>query len=210
MHDPRIVAFSNKVFTVWHVDPETDGSDDSCGWSAPKTSKEVRAKIKSEAAFEYDFYFGTEYQTISRMHTASCYEVIYAIWSQLGWRLYREHVTPQDLIEIASLASNPSDNLRSLVYAAKHDKEEFVRLWHLVHRCRSRVRRPWYRHPRWHLKHLRLQIHPWQRFKRWAFERCAGCRGRYRWGYSPTGSNGKTFHHDCFRARSAVGAGVYK
>ena len=54
MHDPMTVAFevkypwrdkssgTTKLFpkgyrrtfiTVWHVDPETDGSDDSCGWS---------------------------------------------------------------------------------------------------------------------------------------------------------------------------------
>lgn len=44
MHDPMTVAFEIKLpfrseknkykslITIWHVDPEKDGSDDSCGW----------------------------------------------------------------------------------------------------------------------------------------------------------------------------------
>ena len=33
----EFIAFA----TLWHKDPETDGSDDSCGWSTPKlTAKE--------------------------------------------------------------------------------------------------------------------------------------------------------------------------
>lgn len=30
MHDPMTVAFDLGVVTIWHVDPEKDGSDDSC------------------------------------------------------------------------------------------------------------------------------------------------------------------------------------
>lgn len=39
MHDPHTLAFSIKwpftdrlLLTIWHVDPEKDGSDDSCDW----------------------------------------------------------------------------------------------------------------------------------------------------------------------------------
>jgi len=56
MHDPHTVAFEihslikhkSKLFpegyrdvfiTVWHIDPETDGSDDSCGWTWPPLSE---------------------------------------------------------------------------------------------------------------------------------------------------------------------------
>lgn len=36
MHDPKTVAHEIRIknwhlVTIWHVDPETDGTDDSCG-----------------------------------------------------------------------------------------------------------------------------------------------------------------------------------
>jgi hypothetical protein len=45
--------------------------------------------------------------------------------------------------------------------------------------------RPWWRHPRFHLHHWKIQIHALQDFKRWAFSRCAGCGRRFSWGYAP-------------------------
>ena len=36
MHDPMTLAFQIECiggFEIWHCDPETDGSDDSCRWS---------------------------------------------------------------------------------------------------------------------------------------------------------------------------------
>ena len=56
MHDPMTVAFEirspikrkskfwpqgyrNSLITIWHVDPEKDGSDDSCGWCFPNLNK---------------------------------------------------------------------------------------------------------------------------------------------------------------------------
>lgn len=33
-----------------------------------------------------------------------------------------------------------------------------------------------------HVHHWRLQVHPWQHFRRWAFTRCAWCGGRSRRG----------------------------
>lgn len=62
MHDPMTVAheikspFSGKpdkfspkgrrntLVTIWHVDPERDGSDDSCGWAYVKLTKAQRER----------------------------------------------------------------------------------------------------------------------------------------------------------------------
>ena len=33
MHDPYTQITSNPLFTLWHVDPEKRGDDDSCDWS---------------------------------------------------------------------------------------------------------------------------------------------------------------------------------
>ena len=53
MHDPMTVcwriclpfgkSYEYPVLTVWHVDPEKDGSDDSCSWFLPKLSKKEQA-----------------------------------------------------------------------------------------------------------------------------------------------------------------------
>ena len=48
--------------------------------------------------------------------------------------------------------------------------------------------RPWWRHPRWHLRHWRLQVQAWSSFNRWAWSRCAGCGKRFPWGYAPISS----------------------
>ena len=49
--------------------------------------------------------------------------------------------------------------------------------------------RPWWQHPRFHLHHLRVQIHLTQKLKRWLFSRCAGCEQRFEWGYAPVSYN---------------------
>lgn len=73
MHDPMTVAhevkspikrktklfpegYRNTLVTIWHVDPETDGTDDSCGWfKRPRHgNKEHLEKIKREFEFDWD------------------------------------------------------------------------------------------------------------------------------------------------------------
>lgn len=58
MHDPMTVAhdirrpwkdkhgWRKPVLTIWHVDPEKDGSDDSCDWSGWRISKEVIDELR--------------------------------------------------------------------------------------------------------------------------------------------------------------------
>lgn len=67
MHDPMTVAFEIRqpwggktypmkdgstwhyrpaLITIWHVDPERDGSDDSCGWFRPPLTKKELAWAK--------------------------------------------------------------------------------------------------------------------------------------------------------------------
>ncbi len=40
------------LITIWHVDPERGGSDDSCGWSRPPLSATTREIVKSLAGDE--------------------------------------------------------------------------------------------------------------------------------------------------------------
>lgn len=70
MHDPKSVAFDiylgakkkkngryrNPFITIWHNDPETDGTDDSCGWFVRlrHTDKSIYEKIVKEFESEWD------------------------------------------------------------------------------------------------------------------------------------------------------------
>lgn len=47
MHDPMTVAFYFWSITIWHVDPEKDGIDDSCGWVFPHLTKKERAEAET-------------------------------------------------------------------------------------------------------------------------------------------------------------------
>lgn len=60
-----------------------------------------------------------------------------------------------------------------------------------------REEQPWYRHPRWHVHHWRLQVPFLQQLWRWLFVRCAKCRKGFRFGEGAIGSwSGKSIWHD--------------
>lgn len=168
MHDPLTVAFEirspikhitpmgyeyhNPIVTIWHRDPESDGTDDSCGWTWPKLSD-------------------------------------------------KEHALVDSCID------NENDNLRHWftdcdAYDAKMRIAQIFRV--LKHH-----QRPWWKHPRWHFRHWRFQVHPIQDLQRWLFSRCAKCGKRFAWGYAPIASGWNlpgprwfrgergVYHHEC-------------
>jgi hypothetical protein len=64
-----------------------------------------------------------------------------------------------------------------------------IRIWHVdpetdgTDRSCGRLSyvegRPWYKHPRWHVWHWKIQVPLLQDFQRWAWGRCAKCGGRF-------------------------------
>lgn len=171
MHDPQRVAheikspfrakpskfwpkgYRNSLITIWHVDPERDGTDDSCGWF-------IRGRHLSAA----------------------------------------DRALARDLIE------NEHDNLRD--WFRDCDQEDAA--------CLRRRDRPWWRHPRWHVWHWRIQVHPWQQLRRWLFTRCAHCGKRFAYGGSPVshqwhspptpwfGSERGLYHDTCSQAVTEI------
>jgi len=103
------------------------------------------------------------------------------------------------------------DNLRACLSDPDRPlSEQLTHFFSCVMRVYLDHHRPWYRHPRWHIRHWKFQWHHVQRLKRWLWTRCAKCGERFPWGYSPTstnwgGGNGGWFkgeegmyHHDCY------------
>lgn len=212
--DPKF-AWRSPLVTIWHVDPETDGSDDSCGYSYPRIAKGLRERAEKIAASEWDFMFG---RYAYKYQQPSAHEVVYALWKIIAWRMFkRRSLNLHEFQEIADLAANPTDNLRAVVFDAARSPEQARRLGALMLRCYVRLHRPWWRHPKWHVYHWQVQIHFTQKLKRWLFSRCKGCGKRYQWGYSPISANwhGKgprwfrsedSYHSECRASRIQAAA----
>lgn len=189
--------------TIWHVDPERDAHkkgtrvDDTCGWFLPPTTPEARARMRKLGEEQYPTIFGKLAATqAGKDYAYVCfeptpYDAIYWAWRSIKHELrprgpwqYASRLTRGELEEIYLLASNPVDNLRLRVQeidSAKDCGDFFVQLY----KIHMRHHRPWWRHPRWHFWHWRIQVHPWQALRRRLLTRCAHCGQRFPYGYSP-------------------------
>lgn len=237
MRDPQTVAFDIKspfrqkpsrfwpkgyrdtIITIWHVDPERDGTDDSCGWfMRPRHGdKAVFEKIKRAFASEWDGeYIGwfdeNGFPKLSVQATSlglfrrAAYIHFGESWTRTD-KFLRRH-----LLDILSFSENTTDSFSDTLtmrYGPSTKDERVNNAASIVYGCILRWARPWYRAPRWHVWHWKLQIHPLQAFKRWAFSRCAVCGRRFTWGYSPVSNQWHgtgprwfrnehgVFHSDC-------------
>lgn len=220
MHDPMTQAFEIKQFwrrksewgyrppliTIWHVDPERDGSDDSCGWSRPKLSKDQRDRIESIAGDEArePWYLACSTKKIDSPTEAET--LLRQAILIVGRVFSRKHICKPPIKEVTfaeasawacDLLCSPIDNLRGSLafmpgYHSNSDKDterdrqySASQLFYCIAGYILRERRPWYRHPRWHIWHWHFQIHPWQQFRRWALSRCCKCGKRFAYGESP-------------------------
>jgi hypothetical protein len=245
MHDPQTVAFTIKrpwpvfrrtpfmdsrfywppLLTIWHHDPESDGSDDSCGWSRPKLTKKQSSDLDFFAGCEARDPWVLRDRSKRPEHAADAEALLRGVILFVGDRL-RANVTVDEATRwTIRLIHNPVDNLRSSLCFLpgwhtnfEHDSEDHRRaeahaLFCCVARFILRERRPWYRHPQWHVWHWSIQAHPLQAFKRWAFSRCSGCGQGFAYGYSPVTGNwngtgplwfrseGGIYHDRCFPSK---------
>lgn len=219
MHDPMTVAFEIRrpwpkrssnfngrrywptMATIWHVDPEKDGTDDSCGWfmrarhGDPKTLK----KIEQDFAFEwshgvpYGWFDEQEYPNfaISSIVLHMVRKAAFAVFKE-DWKKTDRFVR-NNLVDILSFAENPMDSMHSVLldyYKRKHDepliREERVKhAAEIIYPWVLRHARPWWRQPKWHTHHWQIQIDFLQTLKRWLWSRCAMCGKRFAWGAAP-------------------------
>lgn len=212
MHDPMTQAFEIKspikrpsaffkdgwrepLVTIWHVDPEKDGSDDSCGWfmRSRHGDKTVLEKIRKDLAFEWDsdhggwFYKdGRPRLSVSAITLNMFHRAAYTFFGR-DWKK-TDAFMQRNLWGLLHLAENNVDSLYDSITMRFGPEAKADRVEHfasIVYGWILRAERPWYRHPRWHFWHWKFQIHPLQKFKRWAFSRCSACGGRFAWGECP-------------------------
>lgn len=191
--------FRDTFITIWHVDPEKrEGKvcrryDDTCGWSAPNPTQAEYDAIRKLAQEQYRQIFerqareaeGASYARLCNVPTI--FDAIYWSWraikrykkyspARVMWQ-YGYGLTAGEFEQIISLASNPVDSLK-YCFADIKDEDGFISLFMSVYRAYSRHHRPWYKHPRWHFWHWRIQLHPWQNLKRRFWTKCCKCGKR--------------------------------
>lgn len=227
MHDPMTVAFDIRwpwfwrkhrpsFITIWHVDPEADGSDDSCGWSYPKLTKKQRSTLEHLA---YDEARDPWYQRdpVKRIGSPADAESLMRGAYQMVARCLRLKFSWTRICELASRAVHTSgDNFQgSLCHLPgwhtnfKDDQvseREYAATGFFCNIARQllREKRPWYKHPRWHFWHWSIQVHPVLTFKRWAFSRCCKCGKRFRYGEAPCTNNWNSKGPRWFRSEPDV------
>jgi hypothetical protein len=229
------IKWVDPIATIWHVDPETDGSDDSCGFSRPKLSKRDKAIIKDAVKWDLKFPYFTSpsiaansvivdgnYQ-YHQLPAGEAFAFVAAAWQHIAWkrdgRRGGQNLTAAEISEIISLATCPTDNLRAVLADNEMKAEERMR-WFFTRVTRAYLQhhRRWYQHPRWHIRHWKINVHAIQKLKRWLFSRCAECGKGFSWGYSPVSYNwhGKgpqwfkgepgVCHHECHKLGVVVAA----
>jgi len=229
MHDPLIVAFEIRrpwrdrpsplfpkgwrpsVITIWHRDPETDGTDDSCGWfkRARHGDQEILKKIVREFAFDWCQSYGgwfteegkprfTSMAIALMMFRRAAYEHFNHSWRRT------DNFMKRHLYDILSFAENSTDSMHDGIvqrYGPEEKQERVNRTAEMVYGCILRWSQPWYRHPRWHVWHWRIQVHPWQQFRRRFLDRCSHCGRRFAKNEPVIGtwSGDAIFHQTCDR-----------
>ena len=177
-------------------------TDDSCGWSRPPTTQAERDRIEAIGREDYFDLFRQRDQMNKGdpegyayvCYEPTCYDAVYWAWRRIKreirrrrvWKYGKEmsiNLTPGELEYIYHLSSCPVDNLRVTVAGIKKE-EDCADFFRLVYGAYRRYWRPWWRHPRWHVHHWHLQIHPWQHLRRWLFTRCCKCGKGFPYGAS--------------------------
>lgn len=233
MHDPFTVAAEwprygtrayklvGPQFTLWHRDK--GGNDGACGWSFPRLTDEQIRSLKMIAWSEgRDPYWlrspGKQFHG-ARAEAESLYRgLVLCIARMLNLKMTfdqaalwtAERIHNGGISDRANaFCFQPGYHTNSQADTPEEREHVFIRTVFGIARELLAERRPWYRHPRWHVHHWRLQIHKWQTLRRCLFDRCSICGGRFTWGYCPTSDwNGtRRWHGECDGKRSASSAG---
>lgn len=194
MHDPMTLVCSVKVpfteiqlFDIWHVDPETDGSDDSCGWSRPRITDEQRHKL--DKAINDDLHY-IEFERDSLTDI----NVIVSAWNCAALALFNQRYwhtkKPEEVYNILMLSNNLGDGFVGIAARMKGGElRDMVSSYRsAVYSCARtclELRRKWWQHPKYHVHHYKINIIPLRKLRRFIFDRCKNCGKGFKWGEAP-------------------------
>lgn len=189
-------GYRNTFITIWHKDPELGGSDDSCGFSYPKLTNWQKERLWNGAWCEGQTphfltvrakeWEGTYTEAVSLYTGLICLVVrllrlnvsMDAIQRMAVERIHKPDCVPA----VNTFCFLPGYHTNNEKDSERDRQEYFYGILCGVARSLLSDLRPWWKHPRWHFWHWRFQVHPWQAFRRWAFDRCSKCGKGFKWG----------------------------
>lgn len=210
-------GYRDSLFTIWHKDPELRGNDNSCGFGYVCLSRPQVNTLKNAAWSEGNnphFLCCREKEWDGTITEA---EALYRGLVFLVCRCLHLKITFDQAAKYASEAMHiidtgkfgsqfcflPGYHTNSTKDTADERQDHFHIILCAVARVIITDRRPWYRHPRWHIHHWRIQWHWGQKLYRFLFSRCCICGKRFsKWGDTNVISNwdgDRIWHGECDR-----------
>lgn len=191
-------GYRDTFITIWHVDPEKDGSDDSCGWSYPKLTPKQKQGLRNGAwhevhhphflVFNGKEWEGTHADAVSLYEGMIAYcvrllRVNYSLEQIKRMAIERIHF-PDCCKPTGVFCYQPGYHTNNPKDSERDRQEHFFGILCGIARCILDDLRPWYRHPKWHFWHWKLQCQPLMQIKRILFSRCSKCGGMFKYGES--------------------------
>jgi hypothetical protein len=219
MHDPLTVAFQIKypwknknnyrssVITIWHRDPESDGTDDSQGWfiRSRHCDKNKIKKTINDYDFEWDKDYGGWFNKDGSPRlsviaiTLNMFSI--AAYHHLGTWKKSNNFMNKNLYNLIRFAENNIDSLHDYIvgqYGFEDRDARIERFANIVYPFVARETRPWFKHPRWQFWRWLIQFHPWQNLRRKYWDKCCKC-GKRGFKKSAMGnwSGTQIWHEEC-------------
>lgn len=199
MHDPMTQAFVipygwrterfkngtkwrywKPFITIWHVDPERRGNDDSCGWSWPPLNKRENERIKILAEDEAREPWFMAVDAKSNEDPVLCNYLMFSAfmrvsWAMRTWGVWRRAVSMK---QAERWAAEMAHEFRSTLCfrsgyhsnwyqdgvpnTSEQDKwfreQNAIGFFSSIARHVLRDRRFWFQHPKWHIIHWKRRM----------------------------------------------------
>jgi len=226
MHDPMCVAheiylgakerkngsYRSPIITIWHVDPEKDGTDDSCGWfiRSRHIDKILLEKVRKEVEFNFKHNYWFNEGGYPKF---SVIGLTLEMYTKISWVIFmhqnngkpdrqrHKKFMQKHLFDIIHFAENPTDSLFSSItmqYGVEKPEERVSHFISIISADIMRKCRPWYQHPKWHIHHWKIQFHPFERLKRRYWTKCCVCGKRgFKGSAYGDWSGTKIWHPEC-------------
>lgn len=219
--DGTVYRYRPSFITIWHVDPCKAGNwrnDDSCGWfmRAGHCDSAGIERTKKDFAFEWCNDWGGWFKKDGTPNlsviaiTLDMFSI--AAKARLGTWDKAHKFMKENLYDIMRFAENNVDSMHDLItgrYGFPEKEERINNAAIVVYPYVCRKLRPWYKHPRWHIHHWKIQFHPWQKLKRRYWDKCSKCgkRGfkKHHGGACGNWAGTEIWHSSCEGIKEEIG-----
>lgn len=216
-------GYRNDILNIWHVDPcKGPGGDDTCGWFMRSYHGDEKVLKKIESRFEFDWdrvfksdcgktyfsgYFKPDGSPAHSVHSIGLNLFFLAALEVFKSRRQADRFMKDNLFDILIFAENPVDSMHDGITCKFSDgvsdpkkrAERIHQFASMIYGWILRHSRPWYKHPRWHIHHWKIEVPFLRKLKRWMFTKCCKCGKGFYWNECPTSDwhGTKLWHGNC-------------